>query len=236
MISAKSGHRRKSRPSGHNSRRAVTRRAPRFGWLARAALACAALALASLAWAAVERALAPLGNTSRSTFDAIVVLGNPADNDGNPTPTQLSRVTEAVREYERGVAPRIILSGGAVKNRFVEARVMARTAEAQGIPAAAIFQDPTARSTVQNTCHAFALMRSHGWQSAEVISSGYHLKRAGLMLSRLPIAWRVRAAAPLEPEGPAAAAFQSSLEVLKTLYYLAWTRQTESCQAAVTEP
>jgi hypothetical protein len=49
-----------------------------------------------------------------------------ADSDGNPTPTQLARVTEAVHEYERGVAPRLILTGGAVLNRFVEARVMAR--------------------------------------------------------------------------------------------------------------
>ena len=66
----------------------------------------------------------------------------PADSDGNPTPTQLARVTEAVHEYKRGVAPQLILSGGAVTNRFVEARVMARSAEAQGIPDSAILMNP----------------------------------------------------------------------------------------------
>ena len=87
-----------------------------------------------MAWAAVERHLAPTSNTSLTRFDAIIVLGTPADDDGNPTPYQLASVTEAVHEYSRGIAPRLILTGGAAHNRFVEARVMARTAEAQGIP------------------------------------------------------------------------------------------------------
>ena len=81
---------------------------------------------------------------------------DPADADGNPSPTQLARVTEAVHEYERGVAPRIIFTGGAVANRFVEAQVMARTAEAQGIPASAVLEDPAARDTMENTCNALA--------------------------------------------------------------------------------
>ena len=61
-----------------------------------------------------------------------MVLGSPADGDGNPTPTELERVTEAVREYERGVAPRMIFTGGAGGNGFVEARVMARVPRRRG--------------------------------------------------------------------------------------------------------
>ena len=75
-----------------------------------------------------------------------MVLGSPADADGNPTPIELARVTEAVNEYERGVAPRMIITGGPAKNRFVEAEVMARVAEAQGIPAGAIVEERTART------------------------------------------------------------------------------------------
>ena len=75
---------------------------------------------------------------SRLLKENIIVLGTPADRDGNPRPKQLARVTEAVREYKRGVAPRLILTGGAVQNRFVEAQVMARAAEAQGIPESAL--------------------------------------------------------------------------------------------------
>ena len=123
------------------------------GWGA-GILACAALILGLIAWAALERALAPKDNTTQDSFDVLIVLGTPADADGNPSPSQLARVTEAVHEYERGVAPRIIFTGGAVANRFVEAQVMARTAEAQGIPASAVLEDPEARNTMENTCNA----------------------------------------------------------------------------------
>ena len=89
--------------------RRKTRRKP-FDWKSRLALAAVAAVLAILAWAAIARSFAPASNTSLNRFDAIIVLGAPADSDGNPTPTQLARVTEAVHEYQRGVAPRLILS------------------------------------------------------------------------------------------------------------------------------
>lgn len=159
----------------------------------------------------------------------LIVLGNPADADGNPSPSQLARVTEAVHEYERGVAPRILFTGGAVANRFVEAKVMARTAEAQGIPASAVLEDPAARNTMENTCNALKIMRSHGWESAEVISSPVHLPRAGLILSHLPMKWRVDAAPALGPVGPGTTAEQTAVEILKTVHYLVWSRQMERC-------
>ena len=121
--------RKTSRPTG---RRAVLRRRLRLGWKGRVILACAAVVLGLLLWAVVERSLAPMGNTAQEHFDVLIVLGSPADADGNPSPAEQSGVTEGVSEYERGVAPRMIFTGGAVKNRFVEAEVMARTAEAQG--------------------------------------------------------------------------------------------------------
>jgi uncharacterized SAM-binding protein YcdF (DUF218 family) len=203
-----------------------------MGWLRRGILICLALGLGLVAWAAVERALAPKGNTTQDHFDVLIVLGTPVDADGNPSPRELARVTEAVHEYERGVAPRIIFTGGAVANRFVEAQVMARTAEAQGIPASAVLEDPAARDTMENTCNALSIMRSHGWQSAEVISSPSHLPRAGLILSRLPMKWRVHGAPALGPVGSAAAEEQTAVEILKTARYLVWSRQVERCDVS----
>lgn len=185
---------------------------------------------ALLIWAALERVLAPTGNTRQDHFDALIVLGAPADSDGNPTPAELERVTEAVHEYERGVAPRIILSGGAVRNRFVEALAMARLAEAQGIPAAAIVIEPEARNTIENACDSVRIMRSRGWESAEVISSPSHLPRAGLILSRLPIEWRVHAAPVLEPESAWKTVGSETMEILKTVRYLVWARPIEPCK------
>ena len=198
--------------------------------MGRGVLACAAVVLGLVAWGAAERALAPTGNTSQTTFDALIVLGAPVDGDGNPSPPELARVTEAVHEYEQGVASHVIVTGGAVKNRFVEAKVMGRIVEAQGIPASAVFEDPKARSTVENTCDALRIMRSHGWESAEVISSAYHLPRAGLILSRLPMKWRVHPAPALGLASGGTMAYRNALEILRTVYYLAWTRQEEPCE------
>jgi len=139
-----------------------------------------------IVWAVAERHLAPASNVSLDRFDAIVVLGYPANDDGNPTPTQLARVTEAVHEYERGVAPRLIVTGAAVANGYVEAQVMARTAEAEGVPASAVLIEPKARDTIQNACYAARIMKAHGWRSAEVVSSAIHLPRAALIFSQLP--------------------------------------------------
>ena len=217
----------RSVPASHRRRRRNRRR--NRSWLPRLIVAGMAVAAALFAWAALDRHFAPASNTSRDRFDAIIVLGNPADSDGNPGPTQLARVTEAVREYERGVAPRIVVTGAAVANRFVEAQVMARTAEAQGVPADAVFMEPHARDTVQNACFATRILRQHGWTSAEIVSSPYHLPRAGLIFSRLPIAWRTHPAPSLEPASETTAFFYSALETLKTVHYLLWSRWREGC-------
>jgi uncharacterized SAM-binding protein YcdF (DUF218 family) len=140
--------------------RRVPRRKPKR-WPTRLVVAAIIVILALLAWAAIERSLAPTSNTSLNRFDAIIVLGSPADKDGNPTPKQLARVTEAVHEYDRGVAPRLILTDGAAHNRFVEARVMARAAEAQGIPESAIIQEGEAQDTIQNACYSERTMKAH---------------------------------------------------------------------------
>jgi len=183
-----------------------------------------------LAWGGLARKFAPVSNTALTRFDAIIVLGTPADDDGNPTPTQLARVNEGVHEYERGVAPRLILTGGAAHNKFTEARVMAQTAHAEGVPADSIFVEPKAMDTIQNACYTVRIMKAHGWRSAEVISSASHLPRAGLIFSRLPLEWRTHAAPALSPESATDLGVQTALETLKTVRYLVWARQNEHCE------
>ena len=210
--------------------RTGTRRVWRLGWKGRLILAFITVVLALFAWAAVARELAPASNTSLTHFDAIIVLGAPADTDGNPSPVQLARVTEAVHEYERGVASRLIVSGGIDAGRPVEALVMARTAEAQGIPASAIFEEGEATDTIENGCYSVGIMQSHGWHSAEVVSSAYHLPRAGLIFSGLPVEWRTHAAPPLEHESKLRWSRLAASETLKTLRYLVWARWIENCK------
>jgi uncharacterized SAM-binding protein YcdF (DUF218 family) len=179
-------------------------------------------------WAMIARRFAPTSNTTRDHFDAIVVLGSPADSDGNPTPEELARVTESVREYDRGIAPRLIFTGGAAHNHFVESDVMAAAAAAQGIPPSAIFVETRAKDTIENACFSERLMKAHGWRSAEVVSSASHLPRAGMIFGHTSLEWRTHAAPALEADsGSTGDAF---IETLKTIRYLLYAGWAERCE------
>ncbi len=147
-----------------------------------------------------------MGNTGQRHFDSIIVLGSPSTEDGSPSPEQRQRVEEGVRELKAGVAPRLIVTGGAAHNRFVEAESMSRLARELGVPADAVFTEPLAQNTVQNVFYSARIMQAHGWHAAEVVSSPSHLPRAGLILATFDqshperaIAWHTHAARwPLE--------------------------------------
>jgi len=198
-------------------------------WIARAILGGILLVVILIGWATMARRLAPLANSSRDHFDAILILGSPADSDGNPTPEEMARVSEAVREYERGVAPRLLFTGGPAHNKFVEADVMAAAAAAQGIPPSAIFVETKAGDTIQNACYSERIMQAHGWHSAEIVSSAYHLPRASLIFGRSSLDWRMHAAPPMQP-GADGSGTDSALEILKTMRYLVYAGWAEHCE------
>lgn len=136
----------------------------------------------------------PLSNTARTRFDVIIVLGYPANADGTPSPEQRARVLEGVQEYRRGVAPRMIVTGGPAHNHYVEADVMAAFARSQGLPSDSVIEEARAQDTIQNAYYSAAIMKSHGWTSAEVVSSWTHLPRASLIFSHFPIEYRMHSA------------------------------------------
>ncbi|MFZ1012117.1 MAG: YdcF family protein [Terracidiphilus sp.] len=199
-------------------------------WLPRIVLGAVIVVFGVFAWAVLARHLAPTTNAALARFDVIIVLGDRADSDGNPTPRMLSRVTEAVQEYERGVAPRLILTGGRTRGAFDEAQVMARVAEADGIPRSAIVLEPDAMDTIQNACFSERIMRAHGWVSAEIISNAFHVQRAAMIFGKLPIKWRTHVAPPLEPGSPIASAWMDGKETLKTVRYLVYARWADRCE------
>ncbi len=136
----------------------------------------------------------PMTDTQQSQFDVIVVLGNPANDDGTISPIARSRVLEGIRQYRAGVAPRLLMTGGHVKNQFVEAQVMQQFALSQGVPAAAIFIEGESQNTIQNAYYSYKIMQAHDWTSALVVSSPSHLRRAGLIFMHYPLAWQLVAA------------------------------------------
>jgi uncharacterized SAM-binding protein YcdF (DUF218 family) len=143
----------------------------------------------------------PMADTQLNRFDVILVLGNPASPDGSIGPIAKSRVLEGIRQYRAGVAPRLLMTGGAVANRFVEGQVMLQFAESQGVPASALLVESQSRNTIQNAYYSYKIMQAHGWTSAMVVSSPTHLRRASLIFSHFPLAWRMDAA-PYPPDIP----------------------------------
>jgi uncharacterized SAM-binding protein YcdF (DUF218 family) len=141
----------------------------------------------------------PMSDTQQRQFDVVLVLGNPAKSDGSIAPIARSRVLEGIRQYRAGVAPRLLMTGGAVQNQFVEAQVMMQFALAQGVPASAVFAEGKARNTVQNAYYSYQIMQAHDWTSALVVSSPTHLRRASLIFSHYPLAWRMQEA-PWPPD------------------------------------
>jgi uncharacterized SAM-binding protein YcdF (DUF218 family) len=133
----------------------------------------------------------PMGDTQQGQFDVILVLGNPAKEDGTIGPLAKSRVLEGIRQYRAGVAPRLLMTGGAVQNQFVEAQLMLQFARSQGVPASAVLADGQAQNTIQNAYYAYKIMQAHDWTSALIVSSPTHLRRASLIFRYYPIQWRM---------------------------------------------
>jgi len=186
------------------------------------------LVVAVVLWACLARAFAPTGNTSTSRFDAIIVLGSTVDSDGNPGHELLSRLTEGVREYERGVAPRILVTGGE-KHGHIEGNIMARVLGAQGVPASAILIEPEAENTIQNACFSARMLKARGLTSAEIVTSPSHVPRAGIIFSRTNLQWRMHAAPAMEPESNLATDMSAANEIAHTAYYLLFSSWADRC-------
>lgn len=147
-------------------------------------LALLAVGAAALRWLAL--AYVPRAKPLRPA-DVIVALGHPANGDGSPSPAMLEQVALAAALHRRGLAPALLVTGGAVHNQHVEAQVMAGLAVQQGVPASAIATETQARDTVENVRYCHQIMQARGWRDAIVVTTPYHVRRASTIFRRAGI-------------------------------------------------
>ena len=120
--------------------------------------------------------------------DVIVVLGAGLNRRDQPGPALIRRSQAAADLYARGLADRIICTGGVgLRNQRSEADACAELLRSFGVPAADILLEDRSRSTEENAYYTRAIMRENGWYSAVVVSDGYHLLRAGWMFDQQQI-------------------------------------------------
>jgi uncharacterized SAM-binding protein YcdF (DUF218 family) len=91
-----------------------------------------------------------------------------------------SRVREGVRLFRNGWASTLILSGAAEDGVVSNAKMMEEIALEAGIPSRSILLDPDAMDTFGNAVYTRQIMLAHGFKSAILVTSPYHLHRAGV--------------------------------------------------------
>lgn len=126
--------------------------------------------------------------------DAIVVLGARVLEDGQPSPTLRARAAHAAGLYTRGLAPRLVFSGGIGDFGASEASVARDVAVSLGVPRKACVLEEQSHSTAQNAARSAETLRALGLRSVIVVSDPYHLPRArrlfraqGLEVSASPV-------------------------------------------------
>ena len=101
--------------------------------------------------------------------DAIVVISGDE---------QMARFAEGVNLYKQGFGRYLVFSGAAFDNGTSNADVMHDLAVQRGVPRSAILEEPLGEDTWGNAVYTRQVLEEHGLQSAILVTSPYHLRRA----------------------------------------------------------
>lgn len=138
---------------------------------------------ALLGWVVGAAALDAWGRTRApdGRYDAIVVAGCRIDPDGTPSPALEWRVRLAVDLWRRGVAPRLVFTGGVGTYPPSEAVGAAALAEALGVPRRVMVLEDRSTSTEENAALAAQEVRA---DRVLVVTDAYHVFRARRVFDR----------------------------------------------------
>lgn len=114
--------------------------------------------------------------------DVIVVLGAAAYR-GRPSPVFKARLDHALALYRRGLAPRILTTGGSGGDPVhTEGEVGRAYLVRHEVPSEAILVEPEGESTVHSLAAAAEIMRRMDMRTCIVVSDDYHIFRAKRIL------------------------------------------------------
>jgi uncharacterized SAM-binding protein YcdF (DUF218 family) len=116
--------------------------------------------------------------------DAIVVFGA-AEYDGRPSPVYRARLDHAAQLYHRGLAPIVIITGGAGNDpHFSEGVVGREYLKTLGIPDSQLIAETQSPDTAESARRVSTIMYTNSMHSCLAVSDGYHIFRIKQMLRR----------------------------------------------------
>ena len=142
-----------------------------------------------VAWVASIVAVVVWGarDTAR-TADAIVVLGA-AQYAGRPSPVLKARLDHAVALWKRGLAPRIVLTGGrGIGDTISEAAVGRRYVMRAGVADSAILLENEGRTTTASIAAVAGIMQEEHLERAILVSDPFHMLRLQILARRFGVA------------------------------------------------
>jgi uncharacterized SAM-binding protein YcdF (DUF218 family) len=137
-------------------------------------------------WALALGAVIAWGSRDRAKpSDAIVVLGA-AQYWGKPSPVLRARLDHAVELWRRGLAPRMVLTGGVgVGDTTSEAAVSRKYVLGAGVPDSAILLETSGRTTRESLRSVALMMQSRaGSKRVILVSDPFHMLRLDILARR----------------------------------------------------
>ena len=132
-------------------------------------------AVSVLLWGARDRA---------RTSDAIVVLGA-AQYVGRPSPVLRARLDHALDLWQRGLAPRLIFTGGTgIGDTTSEAAVSRNYALKHGVPDTVILMENEGRTTRESRAAVSAIMHARQMRTAILVSDPFHMLRLRILATQ----------------------------------------------------
>jgi uncharacterized SAM-binding protein YcdF (DUF218 family) len=152
--------------------------------LARLLYAIAILCVAI--WVSFVVAIIEAGHRDQAgPADAIIVLGA-AQYEGRPSPVLKARLDHAASLWKRGLAPRMIVTGGrGVGDTTSEAAVGMRYLVQRGIPEDSIWMDAEGLTTSQSMVAVRQLLGTKSYPSVIMVSDPFHMLRLAILARRL---------------------------------------------------
>jgi uncharacterized SAM-binding protein YcdF (DUF218 family) len=146
-----------------------------------ALVAAISVAMLATSWIAIRIEHQATREEARPA-DVIIVLGA-AEYRGRPSPVLKARLDHALDLYRRHLAANIMTTGGAGGDPvFTEGDVGRDYLTSLGVPPDKIIVENQGASTVASIALAGEIMRRMEFQSAIVVSDGYHIYRVKKML------------------------------------------------------